>query len=123
MRAEDVTGTVDMVLEASGREHVHVQNRPRLPSDNGPSHIAEELADHLDKNGMDHVRRALPSASTRQDRAVASDAQEPHAARKLLPTRRSRASDRGLRRALRSLRRRVAKLADGRKPKPSPFQV
>ncbi|WP_394693581.1 IS3 family transposase [Hyphobacterium sp.] len=58
MKAEDVTDTLDMALEASGCEHAHVKHRPRQLSDNGPSYIAEELADYLGKNGMDHVRGA-----------------------------------------------------------------
>ena len=58
MKAEDVTDTLDMALEASGCEHAHVKHRPRLLSDNGPSYIAEELADYLGKSGMDHVRGA-----------------------------------------------------------------
>ena len=58
MKAEEVTETLDMALTASGCEHANVKHRPRLLSDNGPSYIAEELADYLGKNGMDHVRGA-----------------------------------------------------------------
>lgn len=58
MKAEDVTETLDMALEASGCEHAHVKHRPRRLSDNGPSYIAQELADYLGENGMDHVRGA-----------------------------------------------------------------
>jgi len=43
MRAEDVTDTLDMALAASGCDQAHVQHRPRLLSDNGPSCIAGEL--------------------------------------------------------------------------------
>src|ERR1700737_3231567 len=47
-------------------------------------------------------RRALSPYDPRQDRALASDAQEPHPARELLPAGRSRNPDRGLRRRLQS---------------------
>src|SRR5580700_10139768 len=42
--------------------------------------------------------RALSPDDPRQDRALASDPQEPYPARKLLPAGRSRSPDRGLRR-------------------------
>ncbi|SJM70944.1 Chromosome (plasmid) partitioning protein ParB [Brevundimonas diminuta 3F5N] len=58
MRAQDVTDTLDMALAASGCDQAHVQHRPRLLSDNGPSYIAGELADYIEANGMDHVRGA-----------------------------------------------------------------
>lgn len=58
MRADDVTETLDMALEASGCDHAKVLHKPRLLSDNGPSYIAGELADYLDAKKMDHVRGA-----------------------------------------------------------------
>ncbi len=58
MRAEDVTETLDMALEASGCASASVKHRPRLLSDNGPSYIAEELADYIEANRMSHVRGA-----------------------------------------------------------------
>ena len=58
MRAEDVTETLDMALEASGCASASVKHRPRLLSDNGPSYIAEELADYISAKKMDHVRGA-----------------------------------------------------------------
>lgn len=58
MRAEDVTDTLDMALEASGCVSASVKHRPRLLSDNGPSYIAEELADYIKTNDMSHVRGA-----------------------------------------------------------------
>jgi hypothetical protein len=45
--------TLDMVLAASGCDQVYVQHRPRLLSDNGPSDIAQDLADYVQANGMD----------------------------------------------------------------------
>jgi len=35
-----------------------VRHKPRLPSDNGPCYIADDLAKYLGKHGMDHVRAA-----------------------------------------------------------------
>ena len=58
MRAEDVTDTLDMALEASGCASASVKHRPRLLSDNGPSYIAEELTDYIKANRMSHVRGA-----------------------------------------------------------------
>jgi len=58
MRAQDVTDTQDMALASSGCDRANVQHRPRLLSDNGPSYIAQELADYITANGMDHVRGA-----------------------------------------------------------------
>jgi len=48
------------------------------------------------------ARCAQSSADPGQDRALASDAQEPHPARELLPTRRSQGAHRSLRRSLQS---------------------
>src|SRR3981189_1935188 len=51
-----------------------------------------------------YPRRALSSDDTGEDRALASDAQEPHPAGELLFARPARGSDRSLRRPLRRLR-------------------
>ena len=58
MRAEDVTDTLDMALDASGCDRAHVHHKPRLLSDNGPSYIAGELADYIESQSMSHVRGA-----------------------------------------------------------------
>ena len=58
MRAEDVTATLEMALDASGLDEARVLHRPRLLSDNGSSYISEELAKWLERNDMDHVRGA-----------------------------------------------------------------
>jgi putative transposase len=58
MRADDVTDTLNLALEASGCERANVAHRPRLLSDNGPSYISAELAEWLSAKGMDHVRGA-----------------------------------------------------------------
>jgi putative transposase len=45
MAAADVTATLDLALQASGLDCLPADQRPRLLSDNGPSHVAAELAD------------------------------------------------------------------------------
>ena len=58
MKAEDVTDTLELALEASGCDQATVVHKPRLLSDNGSSYVAGDLADFLDDKGMDHVRGA-----------------------------------------------------------------
>jgi len=58
MAASDVTDTLELALEASGRSEVCVRHRPRLLSDNGPGYIADELATWLAARGMEHIRGA-----------------------------------------------------------------
>ena len=102
MRAEDVTATLDLALKASGLDQAKVIHRPRLLSDNGSSHFARsaEMA-RWPKDGA-YPWCTLPSDDPRQDRALASDTQEPDPARKLLSAGRSRSPNRGLRRRLQS---------------------
>jgi putative transposase len=58
MKAEDVTATLEMALDAAGLDRTRVFHRPRLLSDNGSSYISDDLAKWLDANDMDHVRGA-----------------------------------------------------------------
>jgi transposase InsO family protein len=58
MKAEDVTDTLDLALQASGLNAVEVEHRPRLLSDNGSSYISADLATWLEGKGMTHVRGA-----------------------------------------------------------------
>jgi transposase InsO family protein len=58
MRAEDVTDTLELALQASGCDQAYVLHKPRLLSDNGPSYIAEELANYIEAQKMSHVRGA-----------------------------------------------------------------
>ena len=58
MRAEDGTDTLELALQASGCDQACVLHKPRLLSDNGPSYIAEELADYIEAQKMSHVRGA-----------------------------------------------------------------
>ena len=58
MRAQDVTDTLDLALEASGCDQVHVVHKPRLLSDNGSSYVSGDLAEWLQEKGMKHSRGA-----------------------------------------------------------------
>jgi putative transposase len=58
MKAKDVTATLDLALAASGLDQMTVVHRPRLLSDNGSSYVAEDLAQWLDQQKMEHVRSA-----------------------------------------------------------------
>ena len=58
MRAEDVTDTLELALEASGCDSAAVLHKPKLLSDNGPSYIAGELAEFIEAQGISHVRGA-----------------------------------------------------------------
>lgn len=58
MKAEDVTDTLELALQASGLEQVEVAHRPRLLSDIGSSYISADLASWLEGKSMSHVRGA-----------------------------------------------------------------
>ena len=58
MKVEDVTDTLDLALQASGCDQVHVVHKPRLLSDNGSSYVSGELAEWLQDKGMKHSRGA-----------------------------------------------------------------
>lgn len=58
MRAEDVTDTLELALQASGCDRVHVVHKPRLLSDNGASYVSGDLAKWLRGKGMKHSRGA-----------------------------------------------------------------
>jgi putative transposase len=58
MKAEDVTDTLELALQASGCDLVHVVHKPRLLSDNGSSYVSGELAEWLQDKGMKHSRGA-----------------------------------------------------------------
>ncbi len=47
MRAEDVTDKLDLALQASGCDRVHVVHKPRLLSGNGSSCVSGDLAEWL----------------------------------------------------------------------------
>ena len=56
MKAEDVTNTLELALEASGIDAARVVHRPRLLSDNGSSYVSADLAKWLDDRKMPHNR-------------------------------------------------------------------
>ena len=58
MKAEDVTATLKMALDAAGLDKASVLHRPRLLSDNGSSYISDDLAKWLERHDMAHVRGA-----------------------------------------------------------------
>ena len=58
MRVEDVTDTLELALQASGCDQVHVVHKPRLLSDNGSSYVSGDLAEWLQDKGMTHSRGA-----------------------------------------------------------------
>src|SRR5712671_2935770 len=58
MKAEDVTATLEMALDAAGLDKARVLHRPRLLSDNGSSYISDDLAKWLERHDMAHVRGA-----------------------------------------------------------------
>jgi len=58
MVVTDVQETLNLALEASGVNEVHVIHRLRLLSDNGPCYISGELAEWLNDKGMAHTRGA-----------------------------------------------------------------
>ena len=56
MTAGDVKKTLDMAIEWTGVEHVHVVHRPRLLSDNGSAYVSKELRRYLAANEIHHIR-------------------------------------------------------------------
>jgi len=58
MRAEDVTATLELALQASGRDQADPAQRPRLLSDNGSSYVAGDLAKWLSARNIKHLRGA-----------------------------------------------------------------
>ena len=101
MKVGDVTETLDLALQASGLDQVQRRSSP-------PIALGQWSFLHLGRprrmaGQTQHgscARRAMPPANTGQDRALASNAQEPHLAGELLSARRPRGQDRHLRRSL-----------------------
>ena len=52
MKAEDVTATLELALDASGLDKASVLHRPGLLSDNGSSYISDDLAKWLKRHAM-----------------------------------------------------------------------
>ena len=55
MSASDVSYTLNDALAFTELNHVKVQHRPRLLSDNGPYYVSGEPADYLKENGINHT--------------------------------------------------------------------
>jgi putative transposase len=58
MKAEDVTATLEIALDASGLDKAKILHRPRLLSDNGSSYVSDDLAKWMERHDMAHVRGA-----------------------------------------------------------------
>ena len=58
MKADDVTATLEMALNASGLDRAKILHRPRLLSDNGSSYVSDDLAKWMERHNMAHVRGA-----------------------------------------------------------------
>ena len=103
MKAEDVTDTLGLALQASGLDQINVAHRPRLLSDNGPSYVSVELAAWLDKQDMPHIRGAPyhPMTQGKIERWHLTLKNRILLENYYLP-RRARGSDRSLRRPLQS---------------------
>ena len=56
MAADDVKQTLDLALERTGIDQVHVRHRPRLLSDNGPCYVSKELGEYLAERDISHTR-------------------------------------------------------------------
>jgi len=58
MTSDDAKATLDLAIAETGVQHVKVEHRPRLLSDNGAAFIAEPLATYLHQHKIAHVRGA-----------------------------------------------------------------
>jgi putative transposase len=58
MKADDVTATLELALDASGLDTATALHRPRLLSDNGSSYVSHDLAKWMERRDMAHVRGA-----------------------------------------------------------------
>ena len=56
MSTEDVKATIGDAIRVSGVDHIYVNHRPRLLSDNGPCYISGELKKYLADQGFTHTR-------------------------------------------------------------------
>ena len=48
--------TLDLAIDKTGISGVKIKHRPRLLSDNGPCYLAGDLADYLNRHGINHTR-------------------------------------------------------------------
>ena len=57
-RAEDATDTLELALQPSRCDRVHVVHKPRLLIKNGSSYVSGDLADYLQDKGIKYSRCA-----------------------------------------------------------------
>ena len=88
MAADDVTATLDLALEASGLDQATVIHRPRMLSDKTELRLGRPRQMARRPGHGSRPRRALSPDDPGQDRALASDPEEPNPLGKLLPARR-----------------------------------
>jgi transposase InsO family protein len=69
MKAEDVTDTLELALQASGLDRINVAHRPRLLSDNGPSYVSAELAAWL-RSPTATISRLRPRSRRRSSPSI-----------------------------------------------------
>ena len=58
MSASDVQDTLLLALSSTGLDHVLVEHRPRLLSDNGPCYVSKKLQSFLERRHIEHTRTA-----------------------------------------------------------------
>ncbi len=58
MASTDVQDTLQLALDQTGLDHVLVEHRPLLLSDNGSCYVSKELQHFLDRKHLDHTRSA-----------------------------------------------------------------
>jgi putative transposase len=58
MASTDVQETLQVALDKTGLDHVLVEHRPRLLSDNGSCYVSKELQLFLDRKHLEHTRSA-----------------------------------------------------------------
>ena len=58
MATTDVQATLQLALDKTGLDHVLVEHRPRLLSDNGSCYVSKELQLFLERKHMDHTHSA-----------------------------------------------------------------
>jgi two-component sensor histidine kinase len=71
MKADDVTATLELALDASGLDKARIVHRPRLLSDNGSSYISDDLAKWMKRHEMAHVRQPGNRSTLEDGRACA----------------------------------------------------
>lgn len=58
MASTDVQETLQLALDKTGLDHVLVQHRPRLLSDNGSCYVSQELQRFLERRHIEHIHSA-----------------------------------------------------------------